>query len=78
MRGRRLEPEPERDWSNRPGAEALAAEISKFWLGFGHDVRVWVEPGRGGRNPLWIVKSTLRAGLPRSDTGEPLASKATL
>jgi hypothetical protein len=61
---RRLEPEPERDWSNRPGAEALAAEIRRFWSAFGHDIRVWIEPVRGGRDPLWMVKSTLRRGLP--------------
>jgi hypothetical protein len=41
---RHLEPEPERDWSSRPGAEALAAAIRRFWAGFGHDdVRVWIE-----------------------------------
>jgi hypothetical protein len=58
------EPQPERDWSSRAGAAALAAEIRAFWLGFGHDVLVWIEPGRGGRDAVWIVKSSLRAGLP--------------
>jgi hypothetical protein len=62
---RPAEPEPQRDWSSRLGAEALAAEIRAFWAGFGHDVLVWTEPPRiGGRFPVWRVRSSLRAGLP--------------
>jgi hypothetical protein len=60
----RLEPSPGRDYCSRAGAEQLAADIRRFWSGFGHDVGVWVEPGRGGHQPVWIVKSTLRGGLP--------------
>jgi hypothetical protein len=63
----RLEPAPRRDYCSKAGAEALAAEIRRFWSGFGHDVRTWIEPGRGGREPLWIVKSALRGGLPLPD-----------
>jgi hypothetical protein len=61
---RSAEPSPARDWSTRAGAEALAVAIRAFWTGLGHDVGVWIEPGRGGREPVWIVKSTLRGGLP--------------
>jgi len=56
-----VEPELRRDWSSWAGAEALAAEIKHFWAAFGHDIQVWIEPARGGKDPLWIVKSTLRA-----------------
>ena len=61
---RRLEPNPGRDYCSRAGAEALAADIRRFWAGFGHEVWVRVEPLRGGRDPIWMVKSTLRGGLP--------------
>jgi hypothetical protein len=64
---RRLEPSPGRDYCSRAGAEALAAEIKRFWLGFGHEVRVWIEPGSGGREPMWTVKSALKGGLPPGD-----------
>ena len=60
---RSAEPQPRRDWSGKAGAEELAAEIRRFWAGFGHDVLVWAEPFRGGRDPVWVVKSSLRAGL---------------
>lgn len=63
--GSRLEPDPARDWSNRLGAEALAAAIRRFWIELGHnDVLVWIEPLRGGKDPVWTVKSSLRSGLP--------------
>jgi hypothetical protein len=43
----------------------LAAEIRRFWAGFGYPtVLVWIEPGRGGRDAVWLVKSSLCAGLP--------------
>jgi hypothetical protein len=72
---RRLEPEPERDWSSRPGAEALAAEIKRFWAAWGYDdIRVWTEPARGGRDALWVVKSTLRCGLPPPATAPAIGS----
>ncbi len=62
---RSAEPQPERDWSSRAGVELLAAEIRRFWAGFGYStVLVWIEPGRGGREPMWTVKSSLRGGLP--------------
>jgi hypothetical protein len=62
---RSAEPQPERDWSSRTGAAALAAAIRRFWEGFGFDVAVWVEPPSiGGRFPVWRVRSSLRAGLP--------------
>lgn len=66
---RRPEPAPEQDWSNRPGAEQLAAEIRQFWKAFaGQEVLVWVEVGCGGKQPLWVIKSNLRAGLPPAGT----------
>ena len=55
--GRRLEPNPARDWSTRAGAEALAAEIKRFWTGFGYDVFVWAEVARGGRDAVFTIKS---------------------
>jgi hypothetical protein len=64
---RRLEPAPGRDYCSKAGAEQLAADIRRLWSGFGHDIRVWIEPGRGGREPMWIVKSA-RAGLPPPDS----------
>jgi hypothetical protein len=64
-RNRRVEPEPQRDWSSKPGAEALAADIRRFWASFGYaDIVVWVEAKRGGKDPLWIVRSRLLGGLP--------------
>jgi hypothetical protein len=60
--GRRLEPNPARDWSTRAGAEALAAVVRRFWVGFGHDVLVWAEVARGGRDGVWTIKSSLRGG----------------
>ncbi len=76
---RSAEPNPDRDWSNKPGAEALAAEIRQFWKTFaGQDVLVWVEVGCGGKQPVWVIKSNLRAGLPPSGCGSnPLAAAGT-
>jgi hypothetical protein len=70
---KRLEPDPERDWSSRAGAEALASNLRAFWHSFGGftSVKVWIEPGRGGSAPLWIVKSTLRGGLPPPTPASP-------
>jgi hypothetical protein len=63
-RNRRLEPDPARDWSSRAGAEALAEEIRRFWAGFGHlEVRVWIEPARGGPQSIWAIRSCMKGGL---------------
>jgi hypothetical protein len=64
MSSTRLEPTPARDWSGRFGAEELAARIRDYWAAKGHVVDVWTEIVRGGREPLVVIKSRLRAGLP--------------
>lgn len=66
MKGRRLEPEPKRDWSNWAGAEALAELIRRYWRDRGFpDFDVRVEPLCGGREPLVVIKSRLGSnGLP--------------
>lgn len=66
-----LEPQSSRDWSSKAGAEALAAEIRRFWTAFGYDVQVWVEACRGGRNSVFTIKSSLRAGLPPPGSAVP-------
>jgi hypothetical protein len=70
---RPAEPEPRRDWSSKAGAEALAAMVRQYWRERGFpDVEVWVEPLRGGREPLVVVKSRLGpGGLP---PGSPAAT----
>lgn len=71
----RLEPHPQRDWSSRLGAEALAAEICRFWSSFGHfTLKVWIEPARG----VWCVRSTLQGALwPPTPTSQEDESRDT-
>jgi hypothetical protein len=70
---RAAEPEPQRDWSTKAGADGLAEVIRAYWRshGFAH-VEVWVEPMRGGREPLVVVKSRLGpGGLPPASPAAP-------
>ena len=70
--GRRLESNPRRDWSSKAGCEELAAEIKRFWTAFGYDIiQVWVEACRGGRDAVFTIKSSLRAGLPPPGSAVP-------
>jgi len=46
--------------------------VRQFWARFGHDdVMVWIEVARGGHQPVWVVKSTLRGGLPLGSVSSP-------
>jgi hypothetical protein len=55
---RPAEPNPARDWSTKAGAEALAELVRRYWRdrGFPPHVEVWIEPQRGGREPLVVIK----------------------
>jgi hypothetical protein len=45
----------------------------------GHaDVRVWIEPVSAGRNALWVVEISLRAGLPPGSAAIVAMARAVL
>lgn len=47
---RSVEPQPERDWSSRAGAQALAAEIKRFWANFGYSAVCGSNPAEAAAN----------------------------
>jgi hypothetical protein len=61
----KAEPDPLRDWMTLRGAEGLVELVRAYWRGQSYpELKVWVEVVRGDREPLVVIKSGLRGGLP--------------
>ena len=49
-----------------PGAESLKRKLEGYWcnLSSAAAVNFWIEPQGAKDKPVWVVRSSLRGGLP--------------